>query len=104
MILMIIGAAAVFSYMMSLLYVTQTAAPQLVDLNLTRSVLLRHAQCVPARCRLLPAAVRDRPVQYVMPILTPVLEANGFDLIWFAVDPDDQHRSQTDHASGAPDL
>ena len=33
MILMIIGAAAVFSYMMSLLYVTQTAAQAMVDLE-----------------------------------------------------------------------
>ena len=40
MILMIIGAAAVFSYMMSLLYVTQTAAQWLVDLHLNIWVLL----------------------------------------------------------------
>ena len=40
MILMIIGAAAVFSYMMSLLYVTQTAAQALVELNMNRWVLM----------------------------------------------------------------
>src|SRR5690606_9540858 len=40
MILMIIGAAAIFSYMMSLLYVTQTAAQALVDLGLNRWVLM----------------------------------------------------------------
>ena len=59
MILMIIGAAALFSYMMSVLYVTQSAAQALVDLNFSPWM--------------------------VMPILTPVLEASNFDLIWFAV-------------------
>jgi C4-dicarboxylate transporter DctM subunit len=83
MILMIIGAAAVFSYMMSLLYVTQTAAQALVDLNLNRWVLLvaLNVFLLVAGCFLPPVAI----ILMVMPILTPVLEANGFDLIWFAV-------------------
>jgi len=83
MILMIIGAAAVFSYMMSLLYVTQTAAQALVDLNLNRWVLLAalNVFLLVAGCFLPPVAI----ILMVMPILTPVLEANGFDLIWFAV-------------------
>jgi C4-dicarboxylate transporter DctM subunit len=83
MILMIIGAAAVFSYMMSLLYVTQTAAQWLVDMNLNRWVLLAaiNVFLLVAGCFLPPVAI----ILMVMPILTPVLEANGFDLIWFAV-------------------
>ena len=83
MILMIIGAAAVFSYMMSLLYVTQTAAQALVDLELNRWVLMLviNLFLLVAGCFLPPVAV----ILMVMPILTPVLEANGFDLIWFAV-------------------
>jgi C4-dicarboxylate transporter, DctM subunit len=83
MILMIIAAAAVFSYMMSLLYVTQTAAQALVDLNLNRWVLMAaiNVFLLLAGCFLPPVAV----ILMVMPILTPVLEANGFDLIWFAV-------------------
>jgi tripartite ATP-independent transporter DctM subunit len=83
MILMIIGAAAVFSYMMSLLYVTQTAAQWLVDLNLNRWVLMASINVflLVAGCFLPPVAI----ILMVMPILTPVLEANGFDLIWFAV-------------------
>ncbi|HEY5636019.1 MAG TPA: TRAP transporter large permease [Burkholderiales bacterium] len=83
MILMIIGAAAVFSYMMSLLYVTQTAAQALVDLGLNRWVLMLaiNAFLLLAGCFLPPVAV----ILMVMPILTPVLEANEFDLIWFAV-------------------
>src|SRR5690606_25697433 len=83
MILMIIGAAAIFSYMMSLLYVTQTAAQALVDLGLNRWVLMVviNLFLLLAGCFLPPVAI----IVMVMPILTPVLEANGFDLIWFAV-------------------
>jgi len=83
MILMIIGAAAVFSYMMSLLYVTQSAAQWLVDLELNRWVMLFAINIfrLLAGCVLPPVAI----ILMVMPILTPVLEAAGFDLIWFAV-------------------
>jgi len=83
MILMIIAAAAVFSYMMSLLYVTQTAAQWLVDLGLNRWVLMLAINLflLVAGMFLPPVAI----ILMVMPILTPVLEANNFDLIWFAV-------------------
>jgi len=83
MILMIIGAAAIFSYMMSLLYVTQTAAQALVDIGMNRWLLLAAINLflLLAGCFLPPVAI----IVMVMPILTPVLEANGFDLIWFAV-------------------
>jgi TRAP-type C4-dicarboxylate transport system permease large subunit len=80
---MIIAAAAVFSYMMSLLYVTQTAAQWLVDLGLNRWVLMLaiNVFLLVAGMFLPPVAI----ILMVMPILTPVLEANNFDLIWFAV-------------------
>jgi C4-dicarboxylate transporter DctM subunit len=83
MILMIIGAAAVFSYMLSLLYITQSAAQWMVDLDLNRWVLLAaiNVFLLVAGCFLPPVAV----ILMVMPILTPVLEAANFDLIWFAV-------------------
>jgi tripartite ATP-independent transporter DctM subunit len=83
MILMIIGAAAVFSYMLSLLYVTQSAAQWLVDLELNRWVLMLAINLflLLAGCFLPPVAI----ILMVMPILTPVLEAANFDLIWFAV-------------------
>ena len=83
MILMIIGAAAVFSYMMSLLYVTQSAAQWLVDMDLNRWVLMIAINLflLLAGCFLPPVAI----ILMVMPILTPVLEAAQFDLIWFAV-------------------
>lgn len=83
MILMIIGAAALFSYMMSLLYVTQTAAEAMVALDLNRWVLMLFINLfmLLAGCFLPPVAI----ILMLMPILTPVLEANNFDLIWFAV-------------------
>jgi C4-dicarboxylate transporter, DctM subunit len=83
MILMIIAAAALFSYMMSLLYVSQTAAEWLVGLNLNRWVLMFFINVfmLILGCFLPPVAI----ILMLMPILTPVLEANNFDLIWFAV-------------------
>jgi tripartite ATP-independent transporter DctM subunit len=83
MILMIIGAAGLFSYMMSLLYVTQTAAEAMVALDLNRWVLMLFINLfmLLAGCFLPPVAI----ILMLMPILTPVLEANNFDLIWFAV-------------------
>ena len=83
MILMIIAAAAVFSYMMSLLYVTQSAAEWLVAMQMNRWVLLAAISVflLIAGCFLPPVAI----ILMIMPVLTPVLEANNFDLIWFAV-------------------
>ena len=83
MILMIIAAAAVFSYMMSLLYITQATAEWLVALELNRWVLMAaiFIFLLIAGCFLPPVAI----ILMIMPVLTPVLEANNFDLIWFAV-------------------
>ncbi|HSD60756.1 MAG TPA: TRAP transporter large permease, partial [Burkholderiales bacterium] len=83
MILMIIGAAGLFSYMMSLLYVSQTAAEAMVSLQLDRwtLMLLINIFMLVAGCFLPPVAI----ILMLMPIFTPVLEANNFDLIWFAV-------------------
>ena len=83
MILMIIAAAALFSYMMSLLYVSQSAAEWLVALKLNRWVLMFFISVfmLILGCFLPPVAI----ILMLMPILTPVLEANNFDLVWFAV-------------------
>jgi tripartite ATP-independent transporter DctM subunit len=83
MILMIIAAAAIFSYMMSLLYVTQTSAEWLVGLSINKWVLMLviNLFLLVLGCFLPPVAI----ILMVMPILTPVLDANNFDLIWFAV-------------------
>jgi len=83
MILMIIAAAALFSYMMSLLYVSQASAEWLVALKLNKWVLMLiiNVFMLILGCFLPPVAI----ILMLMPILTPVLEANDFDLIWFAV-------------------
>ena len=83
MILMIIASAAIFSYMMSLLYVSQSSAEWLVALKLDKWVLmfLINVFLLILGCFLPPVAI----ILMVMPILTPVLDANQFDLIWFAV-------------------
>jgi TRAP-type C4-dicarboxylate transport system permease large subunit len=69
--------------MMSLLYVPQSSAEWLVGLSLGRWVLMLviNLFLLVLGCFLPPVAI----ILMVMPILTPVLEANNFDLIWFAV-------------------
>jgi tripartite ATP-independent transporter DctM subunit len=83
MILLIIAAAGLFSYMMSLLYVTQTVADALVGIQMNRWLLmvLINVFLLVAGCFLPPVAI----ILMTMPILQPVLEANDFDLIWFGV-------------------
>jgi len=83
MIIMIIGAAGLFAYMMSLLYVTQSMADSLVALDLNRWTLLIliNVLLLVLGCFLPPVAI----ILMTMPILQPVLEANDFDLIWFAI-------------------
>lgn len=83
MILMIIASAAIFSYMMSLLYVTQASAEWLVALHMNKWLLmfLINVFLLVMGCFLPPVAI----ILMLMPILTPVLEAHDFDLIWFAV-------------------
>lgn len=83
MILMIIAAAALYSYMLSRLYITQTAAEALVAMQMDRWVLMIAISVflLIAGCFLPPVAI----ILMCMPVLTPVLEANNFDLIWFAI-------------------
>jgi len=83
MIMLIIAAAGVFSYMMSLLYVTQSLADAMVGIQMNRWVLLIaiNVFLLVAGCFLPPVAI----ILMTMPILQPVLEANGFDMVWFGV-------------------
>jgi C4-dicarboxylate transporter, DctM subunit len=83
MIMLIMGASAIFSYMMSLLYVTQTLADVLANLEMNRWLLMLMINIflLVAGCFLPPVAI----ILMTMPILQPVLEAHGFDVIWFAV-------------------
>ncbi len=83
MILLIIGAAGVFSYMLSSLLVTQTIAQWISALDVNRWVLMG---CV--NVFLLLAGFFLPPVAVILmsaPILLPVIINAGFDPYWFAV-------------------
>lgn len=83
MILMIIGASALFSYTLSSLFVTQTVAETIAALEVNRWLLL---VCV--NLFLLVSGMFLPPVAVILmtaPILTPIIAAAGFDAYWFAV-------------------
>ena len=83
MILMIIAGAALFSYMMSSLFITQSLALAIGELEVNRWVLMG---CV--NLFLLIAGFFLPPVAVILmtaPTLVPIVEAAGFDPIWFAV-------------------
>ena len=96
MILMIIAAAALFSYMMSLLYVTQ------IWPNGWSAIKLEQAGCcwslinvflLVMGCFLPPVAI----ILMMMPILTPVLEANRFRPDLVRGDPHDPSGQEFQH-------
>ena len=83
MIMMIIGTAALFSYMMSSLYITQALAAWIATLEVSPYVLLL---CV--NLFLLVAGLFLPPVAVILmtaPTLVPIVETIGFDPIWFGV-------------------
>ena len=83
MILFIIGAAGVFSFMLSSLFITQSVAGWIADLDVNRWVLM-----VIINVFLLVAGFFLPPVAVILmsaPILLPIITTAGFDPIWFAV-------------------
>lgn len=83
MILMIIGTAALFSYMMSSLYITQSLAQWITSLDVNPWVLLLSINAF-----LLVAGLFLPPVAVIImtaPTLLPMVEMIGFDPIWFGV-------------------
>ncbi len=83
MILMIIAASALFSYMLSSLFVTQSVAQFLADVDANRWVLMAMINLF-----LLVAGFFLPPVAVILmtaPILLPIIEQAGFDPYWFAV-------------------
>jgi tripartite ATP-independent transporter DctM subunit len=83
MIMMIIAAAALFSYMMSSLFITQSLAMWIGELEVNRWVLMGYINVF-----LLVAGFFLPPVAVILmtaPTLLPMIEAVGFDPIWFAV-------------------
>ena len=83
MILMIIGTAALFSYMMSSLYITQSLAEWIATLDVNPWVLLLSINVflIVAGLFLPPVAV----IIMTAPTLLPMVEMIGFDPIWFGV-------------------
>ena len=83
MILFIIAAAGVFSYMLSSLFITQAIAEWISGLEVNRWVLMGAVNVF-----LLIAGFFLPPVAVILmaaPILLPVITTAGFDPIWFAV-------------------
>ena len=83
MILFIIAAAGVFSYMLSSLFITQSIAEWIGTLDVNRWVLMSVVMLF-----LLVAGFFLPPVAVILmaaPILLPIITAAGFDPIWFAV-------------------
>ncbi|HEY5624832.1 MAG TPA: TRAP transporter large permease subunit, partial [Gammaproteobacteria bacterium] len=83
MIMMIIGAAALFSYTLSTLFVTQSIAEWIAALEVNRWVLLGAINVF-----LLVAGFFLPPVAVIVmtaPILLPIITQAGFDPYWFAV-------------------
>ena len=83
MILMIIAASALFAYMMSSLFVTQSVAESIATMDVNRWVLMGVINVF-----LLVAGFFLPPVAVILmsaPILLPIIEQAGFDPYWFAV-------------------
>jgi tripartite ATP-independent transporter DctM subunit len=83
MILFIIAAAGVFSYMLSSLFITQSIAEWIGTLDVNRWVLMGAINLF-----LLIAGFFLPPVAVILmaaPILLPIITTAGFDPIWFAV-------------------
>jgi len=83
MILFIIAAAGVFSYMLSSLYITQAIAEWIGTLDVNRWVLMAYVNLflIVAGFFLPPVAV----ILMAAPILMPIILGAGFDPYWFAV-------------------
>jgi C4-dicarboxylate transporter DctM subunit len=83
MILFIIGAAGVFAFMLSSLFVTQAIAEWIAALEVNRWVLMGAINVF-----LLVAGFFLPPVAVILmaaPILFPIIVSAGFDPYWFAV-------------------
>jgi len=83
MLMFIIGMSLLFSYVMSYLHISQSAAQAIVAMNLSKWFLL-------AALLLLVVVLGFflPPVSIILmtaPIILPPLRAAGFDLIWFGV-------------------
>src|SRR6266566_1219851 len=83
MLMFIIGMSLLYSYVMSYLHISQSAAQWIVDLQLSRWVLL-----VAILLMVVVLGFFLPPVSIILmtaPVILPPLRAAGFDLIWFGI-------------------
>jgi tripartite ATP-independent transporter DctM subunit len=83
MLLLIIGMSLLYSYVMSYLHISQSAAQWVVDMHLSRWVLLAVILLM-----VIVLGFFLPPVSIILmtaPIILPPLKAAGFDLVWFGV-------------------
>ena len=83
MIMLIIGASELFAFALSSLYITQSIAQYIADLDVNRWVLMAVINLF-----LLVAGFFLPPVGVILmtaPILLPIIVGAGFDPYWFAV-------------------
>jgi tripartite ATP-independent transporter DctM subunit len=83
MILMIIGTAVLFGYMLTSLYITQTLAQAIADADLNPWVLMAliNVFLLVMGCFIPPAGI----ILMTSPILLPIIVNAGFDPVWFGV-------------------
>src|SRR5207248_2068749 len=83
MLMFIIGMSLFFSYVMSYLHISQSAAQGIVDLHLSKWFLLAAIlfMVIVLGFFLPPVSI----ILMTAPIILPPLKAAGFDLIWFGV-------------------
>lgn len=83
MLMLIIGASILFGYMMSSLLVTQSVAEGIAAMQVNRWLILAaiNLMLLVAGMLLPPAAI----ILMTTPILMPVINAAGFDPVWFGV-------------------
>ena len=83
MLMFIIGMSLLYSYVMSYLHISQSAAQWIVALHLSKWVLLAAILLM-----VIVLGFFLPPVSIILmtaPIILPPLKAAGFDLIWFGV-------------------
>jgi tripartite ATP-independent transporter DctM subunit len=83
MLMLIIGMSLLFSYVMSYLHISQSAAEWVVDMHLSKWILLTTilVMVIVLGFFLPPVSI----ILMTAPIFLPPLKAAGFDLIWFGI-------------------
>jgi C4-dicarboxylate transporter DctM subunit len=83
MLMMIIAASFLYSFILSNLYVTQTLAQEMVNMSSNKWLLMLYINIflLIAGCFLPPVAI----ILMTSPVLYPIITNAGFDPIWFGV-------------------